>query len=308
MLKSIFRACILAGATSLLSFSVAAQGAGDIKVVSTGSKSMSDSKPQPAKPKGYDRLGKADYECVYAYDVVATRKNGDKVNEEYATILQFNPSVAKFTDMTAFRVDSLGSTSGADPEAVKKLQDALGKVEYLFTGEVFQNSPEGKTRYVDIITPNTVEYAEDFAPFDWTLSEDTLTVCDYPCMKATCSYGGRDWTAWFTEEIPAGFGPWKFAGLPGLIMKVSDADGIHTFTATALRKGTGDIVKVQNSQLQSTSRDKFVKAKNYFEEDPMKRIPVESIKDVTVFKGGAVLINGVYLPKRPNGYTPIELR
>ena len=125
MLKSIFRACILAGATSLLPFSVAAQASGDIKVVSTGSKPISDAKSQPAKPKGYDRLGKADYECIYAYDVVATRKNGDKVNEEYATILQFNPSVAKFTDLNAFRVDSLESMSGADLEAVKKLQDSL---------------------------------------------------------------------------------------------------------------------------------------------------------------------------------------
>lgn len=283
-----------------------AQSAGDVKVVGVGSSKASGKTVDV--PRGYDRLGKSEYECIYSYDVVATKKNGDKAEERYATVLQFNPSVAKFADMASFRVDSVASLSDEHAAEVAELDDARGKAEYFFTGEVFQNSPEGKTTYVDIITPNTMQYEEAFAPFDWTLEEDTLTVCDYPCVKATCSYGGRDWTAWFTEEIPAGFGPWKFSGLPGLIMKVSDSAGIHTFTATAIRKGSGEIVKLQNTELQTTSRDKFVKAKNYFEEEPMKRIPVESIRGVTVKKGGAILINGVYTPKRPNGYTPIELK
>lgn len=301
-MKKIFSAVIC----MCVSVSAFAQGAADINVRVTGVSSKPTS--QTKVVRGYDRLGQSEYECIYAYDVVATRKNGDKAQEQYATILQFNPSVAKFADMASFRVDSLASLPGDNTVEVNALDDARGKAEYFFTGEVFQNYPEGKMTYVDIITPNTMQYEEDFAPFDWTLTEDTLTVCDYPCVKATCSYGGRNWTAWFTEEIPVGFGPWKFTGLPGLIMKVSDDEGIHTFTATALRKSDGGIVKLQNKELQNTSRDKFIKAKNFFEQDPMKNIPVESIRDITVRKGGAMMVNGVYTPKRPNGYTPIELK
>lgn len=286
---------------------VFAQTKADINVRVTGAGS-SRKADLPKVTRGYDRLGQSEYECVYAYDVVATKKNGDKADEQYATILQFNPSVAKFTDMASFRVDSLASLPGDNAVEVDELDKTRGRVEYFFTGEVYQNWPEGKISYVDIITPNVMQYEEDFPPFEWTLTEDTLTVCDYPCVKATCSYGGRNWTAWFTEEIPVGFGPWKFSGLPGLIMKVSDDEGVHTFTATALRKSDGEIVKLQNKELQTTSRDKFIKAKNFFERDPMKNIAVESIRDMTVMKGGALLINGVYTPKRPNGYTPIELK
>lgn len=277
----------------------------DVKVIGSGSGSKPKSQVA-VKPKGYDRLGTADYECIYAYDVVATKKNGEKADERYATILQFSPSLAKFTDMSSFLTDSVASQSGINVN-MTDLNEKYGRGEFFFTGEVYQNSPEGKTTYIDVITPNTVKYEEDFAPFGWSLEEDTLTVCGYPCMKATCEYGGRQWTAWFTEEIPASFGPWKFSGLPGLILKVADSEGVHTFTATAFRKASDEIVRVQNSEVQSTSREKFIKNKAYFEEKPMERIPVESIRDITVFKGGAIMVNGVRLPKRTNGYTPIEL-
>lgn len=258
--------------------------------------------------KGYDQLGKAEYECVYQYDVVATKKNGDKVNERYATILQFNPTVAKFVDLATYRADSIATAPGASPEEIDKMAQKRDGTEFLFSGEVYQNFPEGKIKYDDIITPNYVEYTEDFPPFTWEITEDTLTVASYPCVKATCQYGGRNWSAWFTEEIPVSYGPWKFSGLPGLIMKVADDEGIHTFTAVSLSKSDSEIVKVQNVGVQHTTRDKFVKNKNYFEVDPMKRLPMESIQSIDVLAGSKTIrVNGVPLVKRPNAYTPIEL-
>ncbi len=304
-MKHFFIVSLLLSAAIPSTFSQTVNG-GDLQVTGYGS-SAGVMKKTPTV-KGYDRLGKAEYECVYRYDVVATKKNGETVNEEYATILQFNPSVAKFTDMTSYRADSIAAIPNAPIETIEKLANDRAKSEFFFSGEVFQNYPEGKTTYTDIIVPNYVEYAEDFAPFEWEITEDTLTVSTYPCIKATCEYGGRKWTAWFTEDIPVSYGPWKFAGLPGLIMKVTDDDNIHTFTATSLSKADDAIVKVQNTNIQHTDRDKFVSAKNYFEVDPMHRVPVESITSVDVLKDGGIRINGVPLIQRKNGYTPIELK
>lgn len=265
--------------------------------------------PAPKKvQKGYDRLGRSEYECIYKYDVIATKKNGEKIGEEYATILQFNPKVAKFSDMATYRVDSVASIQGMDMELIDNITEARDRSEFFFSGEVYQNYPEGSTTYDDIITPNYAEYEENFAPFEWEITEDSLTVCSYPCIKATCEYGGRKWIAWFTEEIPASYGPWKFSGLPGLIMKETDSEGVHTFTAKSFAKSDTEIVKVKNVNVQRTTRDKFVSAKNYLEEDPMKRISPESISQIDVFRGGAIRINGVPLIKRKNGYTPIEIK
>ena len=50
------------------------------------------------------------------------------------------------------------------------------------------------------------------------------TFMGYDCRKATVDFAGRTYTAWFTPEIPLPFGPYKFGGLPGLILKIEDAE------------------------------------------------------------------------------------
>lgn len=45
--------------------------------------------------------------------------------------------------------------------------------------------------------------------------------------------GGRDWVAWFTNDIPIQDGPYKFCGLPGLIIKIEDDTKTHKFILVA---------------------------------------------------------------------------
>ena len=37
---------------------------------------------------------------------------------------------------------------------------------------------------------------------EWTISEETNELFGYSVRKATAQYMGRNWTVWFTEEIP----------------------------------------------------------------------------------------------------------
>lgn len=59
---------------------------------------------------------------------------------------------------------------------------------------------------------------------NWKLASGTKIILGYTCKKAELSFRGRDYTAWYTNEIPLNTGPWKFTGLPGAILEAYDAN------------------------------------------------------------------------------------
>ena len=68
-------------------------------------------------------------------------------------------------------------------------------------------------------------YSDSIPTLKWDFSgEDNDTIMGYECRKATTEFAGRQYTAWFAPEIPLPFGPYKFGGLPGLILKIEDGE------------------------------------------------------------------------------------
>lgn len=58
----------------------------------------------------------------------------------------------------------------------------------------------------------------------WQVIPETKEYNGYKLQKATTAFGGRNWTAWFSNEINIKEGPYKFRGLPGLIFILEDTD------------------------------------------------------------------------------------
>ena len=68
-------------------------------------------------------------------------------------------------------------------------------------------------------------YSDSVPTLEWSFSDETTdSIMGYDCRKATVEFAGRNYTAWFTPEIPLPFGAYKFGGLPGLILKIEDAE------------------------------------------------------------------------------------
>lgn len=80
----------------------------------------------------------------------------------------------------------------------------------------------------------TLHYAEVVPVLQWNFVPDsTLTLLGLECQLATTDFAGRTYSAWFTSEIPLPYGPYKFGGLPGLILKLQDAEKQFVWEATA---------------------------------------------------------------------------
>lgn len=75
--------------------------------------------------------------------------------------------------------------------------------------------------------------------FEWQLLEGDTVICNYPCKKAKTKFRGRTWTVWYTPLLPYSDGPWKFCGLPGLVLEAHEAEGKLAFHCKKIEKDTG---------------------------------------------------------------------
>jgi GLPGLI family protein len=136
----------------------------------------------------------------------------------------------------------VGKTAGAYKSYDKRLQDALFKKQ---VQEQMANSADGRVNIQRRASGSGTEYYQfpngkklarkepllfnsylitDALPaIDWKISGDTATFGGLHCQKATAHFKGRDYTAWFSPDLPLHIGPWKLNGLPGVIVEAYDA-------------------------------------------------------------------------------------
>ena len=118
---------------------------------------------------------------------------------------------------------------------------------------------------------NTI--AEDNAPpIQWKITNETSEILGFPCKKAIGNFRGREVYAYFTPQISTNSGPWKYYGLPGLILKAGDSDDKIVFVATRV---------LLNSKLDVSD-----KLHNHIDEMMLKKI---TIKEFVVIENDFII-------------------
>lgn len=136
----------------------------------------------------------------------------------------------------------VGKTAGAYKSYDKRLQDALFKKQVREqeansvdghvniqrrssgSGTEYYQFPNGKKMVKkEPLLFNNYLITDALPAIDWKISGDTATFGGLHCQKATAHFKGRDYTAWFSPDLPLHIGPWKLNGLPGVIVEAYDA-------------------------------------------------------------------------------------
>jgi GLPGLI family protein len=166
----------------------------------------------------------------YEYRFISDSTNKADVKTELM-LLDIDKNGSSYYSRDKFIADS---TSKADLEKQLKLNsgninisrsDKPGQVSY----KVTKRYPDFKTYLFTKVSSDSYKVEEDQKP-EWKILPDKQKIGAYNAQKATTSFGGREWTAWFTTELPFQDGPYKFYGLPGLIVKIEDKTGSHSMT------------------------------------------------------------------------------
>jgi len=165
-------------------------------------------------------------------------------------------------------------------ETSSQLQEWLNKIPPMpkFPYHIYKNYPAGKITYIEHAAFTPFKYEENLELFTWQLSTDTATIGGYHAQKAMTSFGGRDWIAWFAPELPYNDGPYKFNGLPGLIVKVYDTRNHYIFEMTSIEKTKeAPMITIEEKQFVETTKFGFFKAEDAFRDDIVNRVKEKGV-------------------------------
>ncbi|MDQ0593976.1 GLPGLI family protein [Chryseobacterium ginsenosidimutans] len=149
--------------------------------------------------------------------------------------------------------------------------------------KVVKSYPDFKTYLFTRVSTDQYKVKEDQKP-EWKILADKQKVGEYNTQKATANYGGREWIAWFSTDIPFQDGPYKFYGLPGLIVKLEDTTGSHIMTLVGNKKieapaeqkeleipGNVRLMGVGGKEIEVT-KDQYKKVWKDYVNDPAKNM------------------------------------
>lgn len=245
-----------------------------------------------------ETLAPEDMEFVYDYRccVDTTGSLEDNISSDNM-LLQIGPNgLSKFSSYKNLTVDSILMRSTQEQIADAAIEGKLSTGEFM---TIYKNYPAGRLTHTEKICQDWFRYEEEMPSLDWELTDSVATVLGYECQSARCKFRGREWTVFYTEDIPLTDGPWKLYGLPGLIMKASDADGHYTFECIGIKSKADRPITIYKVPFNKTDRQGYYDARHRYEINPYAYYEATTGEHLTATDGAG--------NPSLDAYDPIEL-
>lgn len=230
-------------------------------------------------------LDKTKQNIYYNYTHL-TSPNDDSKIKSSIVVLQIGGKISKFVDVNTLKTDSLQKKHSVlktigSKEANQQINIKRG---ISFKKSVFKNYQNNYLTTQGKILSTKYEYEEKIPKLNWKLTENNKSILNYKVKKAVVNYGGRNWIAWYTEEIPINLGPYVFGNLPGLILELYDDKKNFHFTAIGIDNEQKEIYKRIEKKIVKTSKKDFFKAERNFHEKPEIFLQNDIVRGVGKFK------------------------
>jgi len=245
-----------------------------------------------------ETLAHENMEFVYNYRCCVDTTGS--LSENYDSdnmLLQIGPDgLSKFSSYKNLTVDSILMRSTQEQIADAAIEGKLSTGEFM---TIFKNYPAGRLTHTEKICMDWFRYDEEMPHLDWELTDSVTTVLGYECQGARCNFRGREWTVFYTEDIPLMDGPWKLHGLPGLIMKASDENGHYTFECIGIKSKADRPITIYKVPFNKTDRKGYYDTKHQWDTNTYAYYEATTGEHVTVLDA-----NG---NPQAGAYDPIEL-
>lgn len=217
---------------------------------------------------------KFQFKYLLTYQADPTDVNSTKMEEMLLTV---GSNFSKFQSLGGYLRDSLSNTIDRNEINSSNLMDLIKsfpKTE--FKEVIVKDYSNNQIIYREPIFRDYFEYKNSLNLFNWTLHQESKEIGGYDCQKGTVDFGGRRYTAWYTKDIPISEGPYKFNGLPGLIVSISDNNNHYKYDLLAV-KSIAQEITLKNKNYIVTTQKEFTKSKEEFYENILKKLEQSGI-------------------------------
>ena len=207
----------------------------------------------------------------------------DNIKYEEVFQLSVNGDYSIFTDIVNKKADSMEVDIRESQQKNKPLVYSFrGVPKAKFTFYVKKDLKNKILEFYEKIGAKHFYYKED-ANMLWKLHPETKIISNHNCQRATIRKYGRNFIAWFAKDIPINDGPYKFSGLPGLIIELYDEKDSYHFQLINYDKRNDNIsydVPVYRTKKQViTDKESFVEGKKNYEQSTVERLKNSFLSD-----------------------------
>lgn len=252
-----------------------------------------------------EKIDSTQFVAFYHYTIQTQDDEGQNVTDSLRLALLVGTRATYCTTVLAYNYDGRAS---------QELMNGF----MMHHQNVLTDTEKMEVTTTEAIYPHRYITHEPLAKIDWTLSDDTLTISGLFCYRATGELYGKQWTVWYTEEIPSSAGPWKLRGLPGLIVKAEDAKGIHCFTLYETKNEVKDINTIGSPEYHKLSRKKLMEFKKKvfgnarYVKEPIYYVPKDADNVAEINLNGTIYNVGMnshmLILQKSHVYQPLELK
>ena len=196
-------------------------------------------------------LVKVGYERIKLLDTL----NVNNIKIDYLTLQAGKKGIAFYSEKRRKESGHLKTNDEYLLKAIKNhsIIDDLSKIE---RDEIYRNHDIMQTWSLQRFDLTSWIIYEDLEKPAWNITSETDSILGFTCLKAVTSFRGREWTAFFTPEIPIQEGPWKLYDLPGLILKAYDSKKHYIYEAKDINTVSPGLVEYVNYDVCSEIKDR----------------------------------------------------
>jgi len=237
--------------------------------------------------------GEAEYLVRYKASFVLDSMDLNKVSKETHRLYTGTTTSHYISDARIY-MDSVLTLLNNNPRGIGINFNEISDPNSQFDAIVYKDLINTEVWVQNKINMSEFHYKEKAVPIQWEYTDETKKIEQYIAHKATTSYGGRSYEAWFTLEVPIPDGPYVFSGLPGLILELYDTEKEYHFILVSFSP-LKEIYQVNSERGpgKRTTKEAFIKAYKSYKANPAVSV-ARDLPDGVEIRGA----NGKVITKR----------